>query len=190
MPSSSELKKGVRIEVDGEPHVVVESTSQTPSARGSATLIKVKLRNLKTKQLVSKTFKAGERLNDPDFEIRPCQYLYDEGGETFWFMDSENYEQYALAGDDIRDQLGYIRPNDSVRAVFFQGECIGIEVPNTVVLEVVECEPAVRGDTVNKVTKTATLETGLEVQVPMFINQGDRLVIDTREARYVRRAQE
>jgi elongation factor P len=188
MATTSDLKKGMRIELDGDPYVVVEYSTQSPSARGAATLIKAKLRNLRTKQLLSRTFKAGERVKEPDFEIRACQYLYDEGGETFYFMDDENYEQYPVPRESIEYELGFIRPNDPARAVIFDGEVIGIEVANTVVLEVAECEPAVKGDTVSSVTKTARLETGLEVQVPLFVAPGDKLVIDTRDARYVRRA--
>lgn len=102
-------------------------------------------------------------------------------------MDDENYEQYPVSRDTIETELGYIRPNDPVRALFFEDQVLGIEVPNTVVLEVSECEPAVKGDTVSSVTKAATLETGLEVQVPLFVAPGDKLIIDTRDARYVRR---
>ncbi|MCB9556370.1 MAG: elongation factor P [Deltaproteobacteria bacterium] len=188
MATTSDIKKGMRLELDGEPFVVVDYNTQSPSARGAATLIKTRLRNLRTKQLVSKTFKSGERLKEPDFEIRPCQYLYDEGGETFYFMDSENYEQHPVKRAEIEEQLGYILPNDSVRAVFFEGRVIGIEVPNTVELKVAETEPAIKGDTVTNVTKAAKLETGLEVQVPLFVAEGDVLVIDTRECRYIRRA--
>jgi elongation factor P len=188
MPSTSDLKKGTRIELDGTPYAVVDIAVQSPSARGAATLVKTKLRNLRNKQLISKTFKSGERLKDPDFEIRPCQYIYEEGGETYYFMDSENYEQFPLKKDDIAYELGFVLPNDQVRAVFFDGECIGIEVPNTVELTVAECDPGVKGDTVTNVTKNAKLETGLEIQVPLFINPGDKLVVDTREARYIRRA--
>ncbi|PID39899.1 MAG: elongation factor P [Proteobacteria bacterium] len=188
MPSTSDLKRGVRIELDGDPYVVTDISVQSPSARGAATLIKTKLRNLRSKQLVSKTFKSGERLKDPNFEVRPCQYIYAESNDTFYFMDSENYEQFPLKRDDIETELGYIRENDEVRAVFFDGACIGVEVPNTVELEVKECDPGVKGDTVTNVTKSATLETGLEIQVPLFVNPGDKLVVDTREARYVRRA--
>lgn len=189
MPSTSDFKKGMRISLDGDPYAIVSIQTQTPSARGAATLVKTKLRNLRTKQLLSKTFKAGERFEEPDFEIRSCQYLYDEGGETYYFMDDENYEQYGVARADIEYELGFILPNDKVRTVFFEGQIIGLEVPNTVELEVTETEPAVKGDTVNAVTKAATLETDLVVQVPMFVTQGDRLVIDTRDARYIRRAQ-
>lgn len=188
MPTTSDFKKGMRIELDGDPYVIVDYSTQTPSARGAATLVKAKVRNLRTKQLISKTFKAGERFKEPNFEIRPCQYLYEEGGETYYFMDDENYEQYPVSRDTIETELGYIRPNDPVRALFFEDQILGIEVPNTVVLEVTECEPAVKGDTVSSVTKAATLETGLEVQVPLFVAPGDKLIIDTRDARYVRRA--
>lgn len=188
MPSTSDFKKGMRIALEGDPYVIVETQTQTPTARGAATLVKTKLRNLRTQQLLSRTFKAGEKFDDPDFEIRACQYLYDESGETYYFMDDESYEQYAVARDIITYELGFILPNDKVRVVFFEGRVIGVEVPNTVELAVVETEPAVKGDTVSAVTKAATLETGLEVQVPMFVSQSDRLVIDTRDARYVRRA--
>ncbi len=188
MPFASEFKKGMRIEMDGEPYVVVNVTTQTPSARGAATLVKARLRNLKTKQLLSKSFKTSERFNDPDFEIRKAQYLYEEGDDMYVFMDEETYEQHTVPKESIEYELGFIMAGDTVRAVIFEGEIIGLEVPNTVELTVVETEPAVKGDTVNAVTKAATLETGLEVQVPMFVNEGDRLVIDTRECRYIKRA--
>jgi elongation factor P len=187
MPSTSDFKKGFRIELEGEPFVLVSMSTQTPSARGAATLVKTRLRNLRTKQLINKTFKSGERFKEPDFEVKDCQYLYDEGGEMFFFMDNENYEQHGVSFEDIEIELGFILPNDDVRAIFFDGKLIGIELPNTVELQVKECEPAVKGDTVNAVTKTATLVTGLEVQVPMFVNQEDRLLIDTRESRYIKR---
>ena len=188
MAATVELKRGNRIELDGEPYIVVDLNTQSPSARASATLIKTKLRNLKTKQLVSRTFKSGERFNVPDFEIRPCQYLYDENGETYYFMDDESYEQHPVQRAMIEYELGFLLPNSQVRAVLFEGQCIGIELPSTVELAVKECEPGLRGDTATHTTKAATLETGLEVQVPLFVEEGDRLVIDTREARYVRRA--
>lgn len=188
MATTSDLKRGLRIELDGEPYSVVDIAVQSPSARGAATLIKTKLRNLRSGQLVPKTFKSGERLKEPNFEVRPSQYIYEEGGETYYFMDAENFEQFPLKKDDIEYELGFVRPNDTVRAVFFDGACIGIEVPNTVELEVVECDPGVKGDTVTNVTKAAKLETGIEVQVPLFVNVGDKLVVDTRESRYIRRA--
>ena len=188
MPTTSDLKRGMLIEMDGDPFAVESVSIQTPSARGAATLIRAKLRNLRSKQLLSKTFKAGERVKEPDYEIRPCQYLYDEGGETFYFMDDVSYEQCGMSKDAIAYELDFLRPNDPCRLVFFDGVPLGVQLPNTVVLDVVETEPAHKGDTVNNVTKTATLDTGLEVQVPLFVSQDDKLIIDTRDGRYVRRS--
>jgi elongation factor P len=188
MATTNDLKRGMRIELDGDPWTVLETTTQTPSARGSATLVKLKVRNIRTRQVLDKSFKAGEVVKIPDFELRPSQYLYDDGTGLHYFMDDESYEQFPLSAEEIETELGFLRPNDPVRALFFDGKCIGIEVPNTVVLEVAECDPGIRGDTVNNVTKPAKLETGLEVQVPLFVETGDKLVVDTRDARYVRRA--
>jgi len=178
----------MRIEIDGDPWTVTELHSQSPSARGGATLIKSKLRNIRTGQLVQKTFKTGDRIIEPHFEIRAVQYLYNENETLYYFMDLQTFEQFPMAHDDIEYELGFMRMEDEVRALMHDGKCIGIEVPNTVELEITECEPSVRGDTVNAVTKTAKLETGIDIQVPMFIEQGQKVVVDTREARYLRRA--
>lgn len=188
MISTNDFKRGLRVEIDGEPYVIVDYTTQSPSARSANTLVKAKVRNLKTGQLVDKTFKSGDRLKQPDFEVKDVQYLYDEDGEMFYFMEQESYEQFPLSKRTIETELQYIRPNDEIRALFFNGECIGIEVQPTVVLQVTETEPGTRGDTVSNVTKPAKLETGLEVQVPLFVNEGEKVVVDTRDARYVRRA--
>lgn len=188
MATTSDFKRGMRIEIDGVPYSILEIATQSPTARGGATLVKTKLRNIRTRQQLQKTFKAGERVKEPDFEIRACQYLYDEGGDTYYFMDDETYEQFALKHDDIEHQLGFIRPNDPVRALIFDGNCIGLEVPMTVTLAVEDCDPGIKGDTVTNTTKNAKMETGLEIQVPLFIERGDKLVIDTRETRYIRRA--
>ena len=188
MASTSDLKRGFHLQLDdGDPYQVVSLTTQSPTARGGGTLIKTKLRNIRTKQLVQKTFKSGERIDEPDFEIRSCQYLYGDG-DFAYFMDDETYEQHAIPPDDVAEELGFVRENDPCRVLLHDGKPIGLEVPNTVELKVAQTEPAVRGDTVNNVTKAATLETGLEVQVPMFVEEGEVLVIDTRESRYVRRA--
>ena len=188
MPTTSDFKRGMLIEMDGDPYAVETVSVQTPSARGAATLVRAKLRNLRSKQLISKTFKAGERVKEPDYEIRPCQYLYEEGGETFYFMDDVTYDQSGMSKEAIEYELGFLRPNDPCRLIFFDGTPIGIQLPNTVVLGVAETEPALKGDTVTNVTKTATMETGLEVQVPLFVSRDDELIIDTRDARYIRRS--
>lgn len=187
MATTSDLKKGMRIELDGDPCTVTSLKTQTPSARGAATLVKVKLKNLRTGQQIDKTFKSGERVKEADFEVRPSQYLYAEDDDTFYFMDQETYDQFPLAKEDIEYELGFIRPNDEVKALIFQGTCIGIELPHTVLLKVERCDPGVKGDSVNNVTKPATLDTGLEIAVPLFVNEGDTLIVDTRDSRYVRR---
>jgi elongation factor P len=188
MATTNDFKRGLRIEIDGDPWRVLEIATKTPSARGAQTLVKVKVRNIRTKQVLEKTFKAGETIKLPDFEIKPCQYLYDDGDGSYFFMDENSYEQFPLEHSVIAYELGFIRPSDSIRAMFFDGECIGIEIENNVTLEVTQTDPGVKGDTVNNVTKRALLETGLEIQVPLFVNEGDKLLIDTRESRYIKRA--
>ncbi|MCA9562304.1 MAG: elongation factor P [Myxococcales bacterium] len=188
MPNTNELKRGMRVQIDGDPYTVADVRSQSPSARGASTLIKTRMRNIRTGQLVDKTFKSGEHIPEADFEIRPSQYLYDDGDGMHYFMDDESYAQFPLGHADIEYELGFLRPNDAVRALFFEGECIGIELPHTVTLLVERCDPGVKGDTVNNVTKAATLETGLELQIPLFVNQGEAIVVDTRESRYIKRA--
>ena len=187
MPNTGDLKRGLRVQIDGDPFTVLDVKSQSPSARGAATLVKTKMRNIRTGQQVDKTFKSGDQIHLADFEMRPSTYLYDDG-DLYYFMDQESYEQFPLRKEDIEYELGFIRANDEVRALVFEGNCIGIELPQTVVLEVSQCDPGVKGDTVNNVTKPARLETGLEIAVPLFVNEGDKLLVDTRDSRYIKRA--
>jgi elongation factor P len=186
--TTSDLKRGLRITLEGNPFAVMNIHTQTPSARGASTLVKTRLRNLRTGQLVDKTFKSGDRITPADFEVRPSQYLYHDGDDTFCFMDQVNYEQFELTKDEISHELNFILPNDEIKALIFEGICIGVEIPQTVALQVTQCDPGIKGDTVNSVTKPATLETGLEVAVPLFVNEGDRVIIDTRDSHYVKRA--
>lgn len=188
MPTSIDLKKGSLLLLDGDPFTVLETTVQTPSARGGATLVKLKAKNIRTKQILQKTFKAEDRVEVPNFEIVPCQYLYNENKEIFIFMNKETFEQFTMSGDEIAYELQFILENDDVQVLLHDGNPIGLQIPNSVTLRVVECEPAVKGDTVTAATKRAKLETGLEVQVPLFIEQDTMLVIDTRDARYIKRA--
>lgn len=188
MYSTADFKKGLRIELEGEPYSIVETSMHSAAGRGGNTLVKTRLRNIKTGQLVERQFKSGDRVKIPDFEIRDAQYLYEEGGETYYFMDLATYEQFPLKHDDIEYELGFVRPNDNVRALVFNGNCIGIELPGTVELAVAVTDPGFKGDTVTGATKTATMETGLVLQVPLFIEVGQVLVVDTRESRYIRRA--
>jgi len=186
MISTSDFKRGARFLLEGAPYVVEDSQTQSPSARGTATLVKVKARNVLTGQLVQKTFKAGERFDEPDLETRPAQFLYKEG-DHFVFLDQTSYDQHELTEEEVGDNAGYLMENMDCRVVLFEGRPVSIEVANVVEMLIVDTEPAVRGDTVNAVTKAATLETGLVVQVPMFVEQGTRIRVDTRDARYIER---
>ena len=157
MPYTNDLKKGTFFTLNDEPYTTIDVSVQTPSARGGATLIKVKAKNLKTAQLIQKTFKAGEKLEDPNLETITCQYLYNENDEYYYFMDTTTYAQHVLNKNDISDKLHYIKENDEVNILLYNANPIGIDIPNTVILEVVDCEPAVKGDTVSSITKSATL---------------------------------
>ena len=187
MLSTSDFKRGTRVLFDGEPFTLLDVSSRTPSARGANTLIKVRARSVLTGQMVAKTFKAGERFEEPDLETRVSQFLYREG-EVFFFMDLESYEQHEMRAEDLGDTAGYLLENAEVKVLLFESRPVAVTVPNTVDLVVVETEPAVRGDTVNSVSKDATLETGLVVQVPMFIAQDEKIRVDTRDGHYVERA--
>ena len=186
MISTSNFKRGVRIELDGDPFTIIDLHSQSPSARGANTLVKTKLRNLRTGQLIDRTFKSGEKVDEPDFDIRSAQYLYTDG-ESYHFMDDETYEQFFRTVEDLGEQAAYLTENLSIRALIFNDKVIGIELPNTVALTVTLCDPGIKGDTVSSVTKPATCETGLVVQVPLFIEEGDVIQVDTREGRYLSR---
>lgn len=187
MISTSDFKKGTRFELDGEPWTVLDVSSQSPTARGSNTLIKTKVRNLITGSFAQKTFKAGEKFSEPDLELKVATYLYSDDDYSY-FMDSETYEQHQLTPDELGDARSYLTEELEVKVQLFNDRPIGVEVPSTLILKIVETEPAVRGDTVNAVTKAATLETGLIVQVPMFVESGENIRVDTREARYLERA--
>ena len=187
MISTADFKRGVRVLFDGEPYTVLDVASQTPSARGANTLVKVKARSVLTGQMIQKTFKAGERFEEPDLETRNSQYLYKEN-DLYVFMDLESYEQHEIPAEDVGETAGYLLENAKVKVLLFEERPVAVGVPNTVDLLVVETEPAVRGDTVNSVQKTAKLETGLEVQVPMFIEQDEKIRVDTRDGRYLERA--
>lgn len=166
--------------------MVLESTSQSPSARGGATLIKAKIKHILTGQFVAATFKAGEKFREPDIEMRSGEFLYRDGSD-FIFLDQVTYEQVGLATESLDDEPHYLTDNLGVRLIYYNQRPVGVELPHSVVLRIDQCDPGVRGDTVSAVTKEAIMETGLRVQVPMFVEQSDKLRIDTRDGRYLER---
>jgi elongation factor P len=185
MISVNDFKTGLTIEVDGGIWQVLEFQHVKPG-KGAA-FVRSKLRNLRTGGIQEKTFRGGEKVSKAHIENRRMQYLY-ASGDTHTFMDNETYEQIELPASQIEYELKYLLENMTVHIMTYQGETIGVELPNTVELVVAETEPGIKGDTASGGTKPATLETGLIVQVPFFVNQGDKLVVDTRNGAYVSRA--
>lgn len=185
MISTNDFRTGLTIELDGDVYTVVEFQHVKPG-KGAA-FVRTKLKNRRTGSVVERTFRAGEKVPKAHIDKREMQYLYNDG-DQYTFMDTENYEQVTLSKDQLDDAVKFLKDNMLLNILFYQGQPMGVELPNTVVLKVVDTEPGVRGDTATGATKSATLETGAVVQVPLFVNVGDELVIDTRTGEYVQRA--
>jgi elongation factor P len=183
--SVNDFKTGLTIEVENDIFTVVDFQHVKPG-KGAA-FVRSKLKNLRNGNIVERTFRAGENVGRAHVENRPMQYLYASGDEHT-FMDMETFDQIALDKSQIEWELNFLKENMQVNIASYQGEIIGITMPNSVELKVTETEPGIKGNTATGATKNATLETGLTVQVPLFINEGDVLLIDTREGKYVSRA--
>jgi len=181
----NDLRKGVTFEFDSKLYKVLDYHHHKPG-RGNAT-IKIKAVDLRSGTTLEKTFQSGERVQDVRLDFHNVQYLYNDG-ELYFFMDQETYEQPAIPSSVLGDSALYLTENMELKLTFFQGEPIDVELPLTVDMNVVEGEPAVRGDTATGVTKRVKTETGLEVQVPGFVEVGDRIRINTTEGRYLTRA--
>jgi elongation factor P len=185
---AKDFKRRMVVEIDGAPHMIEQIQVQTPSARGAATLYKVKARNLKTKARVEKTYRGTDGLSESSFERRPVQFLYRDP-EAFHFMDAADYNQFALAVDELRDQAPYMTENmEGIEALVVNDEVIAIEIPDTVALEIVETAPGVRGNSATGRTKPATLATGHVIQVPEHLDPGVVVRVDTRSGEYLGRA--
>lgn len=185
MISVNDFRTGLTIEVDGGLWRVMDFQHVKPG-KGAA-FVRSKLRNLRTGAVQEKTFRAGEKVAKAQIDNRKMQYLY-ANGDQHVFMDTESYEQVELAASAIEYELKFLKENMEVHIMMFNSETLGVELPNTVVLEVKETEPGIKGDTASGGTKPAILETGLSVQVPFFINEGDKLIINTTDSSYVSRA--
>ncbi|HHX22498.1 MAG: elongation factor P [Tepidanaerobacteraceae bacterium] len=184
MISTNDLKTGVTVEIDGEVYTVVDFQHVKPG-KGAA-FVRTKIKNIKTGQVLDKTFRAGEKLNRAIIDRKTMQYLYSDG-EIFYFMDTQTYEQIPINKNLIEESIKYLKENMEVMVMFYEGISIGIELPTFVELEVTQTEPGFKGDTATGGSKPATLETGVVVQVPLFINTGDILRVDTRTGEYLSR---
>src|SRR4030042_2438687 len=184
MYATSDFKKGLKIELDGAPYVIVDFQHVKPGKGGA--FVRTKLKNLLSGKVLDQTFRSGERVKRPDLMEREMQYLYREG-DRFCMMDNETYEQFMLTAEQVGDALLYLTENLDVKVLFFNQQPVALEVPTFVELEVTQTEPGVRGDTATGGTKPATLESGVTIQVPLFINEGDRVKVDTRTGSYIER---
>ena len=185
MASTNDLKNGLVLNLEGDLWAVVEFQHVKPGKGGA--FVRTKLKNLETGSVVEDTFRAGEKFPRVHTEVKNVQFLYDDGGDAH-FMDEETYDQFTLPRADIATELAYMLPSSTVQILQVNGKPSGIQLPASVELAVAETEPGVRGDTVSNVTKPATLETGAVVQVPLFVEIGERIKVDPRESRYISRA--
>lgn len=185
MISVNDFKTGLTIEVDGAIWRVVDFQHVKPG-KGAA-FVRSKLKNLRTGGVQEKTFRAGEKVAKAQIDNRKMQYLYESGGNHV-FMDLETYEQIEIPEEQIQDELKYMLENMELNIIMFGSEILGVDLPNTVTLEVTSTDPNIKGDTSSGGSKPATMETGVVVNVPFFVNQGDRLIINTADGSYVSRA--
>lgn len=185
MISSNDLKPGQTITVDGEIYIVLD-TLQNKTAR-SAMVVKAKVRNLRTGSNVELSWGGGEKVEPAMIDKREMQYLYDTE-DAMVFMDNETYEQVEIPMVRLEWERKFVKPNDNVNIKSYEGEIIGVSLPDKATLQVVECEPAVKGDTTSSAQKNAKLETGLELKVPLFINEGEMIVVSTADGKYSGRA--
>ena len=183
--STNQFRNGMHVELDGSVWRIVEFQHVKPGKGGA--FVRTKVKSIDSGSVVDRTFRAGEKFPRVFTEVKNMQYLYESGDEIV-FMDQETYEQTALPRESVVDAIEFMEPSSSVQMLTVDGQPAGVQLPASVELTVSETEPGVRGDTVSNVTKPATLETGAVVNVPLFVNVGDRLKVDPREGRYISRA--
>ena len=182
--STNNFRNGAKIELDGDPYSIIEFQHVKPGKGGA--FVRTKLKNLKTGRVLEKTFRAGEKVDAAPVEEKSMQYLYPEG-DKFCFMDNETYEQTFLNAEQLEGSRDFLQENTNVQIVFHRGQPIGIDLPIFVELEISDTDPGMKGDTASGGSKPATLNTGAVVQVPLFINIGDKIRLDTRTGAYIER---
>ncbi len=185
MISAGDFRKGNTFELNGEPYVVLDFQHVKPG-KGAA-FVRTKYKNLKTGATREEAFNPSDKFPKAHIETKEMQYLYNDG-EFYYFMDNETYEQIPLTFDQVEDAIKFLKENDSATIKFYQGKAFQVDPPNFVILVVTETEPGIKGDTASNVTKSATVETGAVIQVPLFVNEGDSVRVDTRTGEYMSRA--
>jgi elongation factor P len=184
MYNTAEFKKGLKIELDGSPFTIVDFQHVKPGKGGA--FVRTKLKNLLNGRVLDQTFRSGERVKKPDLVEKEMQYLYKDG-DSYCLMDNETYEQIMLTAEQVGDAVLFLTENMNLKVLIFNQQPVAVDLPNFVELTVAQAEPGVRGDTASGGTKPATLESGAVIQVPLFINEGDRVKVDTRTASYIER---
>lgn len=182
---ASDFRKGITFEMNGEPHVVLDFQHVKPG-KGAA-FVRTKYRNILTGATREEAFNPNDKFPKAHIETKQMQYLYNDG-ELYYFMDTDTYDQVPLTAELVQEAVKYIRENDMATVKFYKDNAFDVEPPNFVDLEVIETEPGVKGDTATNVTKAATVETGAVIQVPIFINEGEKIQIDTRSGEYLGRS--
>ena len=189
MIKACDLSKNSVVELNGDPHVVEQLRVQSPSARGASTLYKIRFRNVRTRAKLDQTYKGDDPVKETDFDTRLVSFSFREG-DRFTFMDLEDYSQFELMADEIEDAVPYLVDGmEGIKALTQNGKVLCIQLPDAVELRIAECAPSMRGASVTARTKAATLETGLVLQVPEYMEQGERIRVDTRTGGFVQRVQ-
>jgi len=184
MYDTSDFRKGLKIEYNGEPYEIIDFQHVKPG-KGNA-FTRTRIKNLITGNVLDLTLKSGEKVGKPDLEEKEMQFMY-ANGDSYFFMDQQSYEQIEINQDTLGDSRLYLLENTVVYILFYKGKVIGIELPTFMDIQVVKTDPGFKGDTVSNTTKPAELATGAKVQVPLFINEGDIIRVDTRTGEYIER---
>ena len=185
MINASDFRKGITFEINGEPHLVLDFQPVKPG-KGAA-FVRTKYKNILTGATREEAFNPSDKFPKAHIDTKVMQYLYNDG-ELYYFMDKETYEQIPLSYDQVEEAMKFLRENDEATIKFYKGEAFLVEAPNFVDLKVIETEPGVKGNTATNVTKAATVETGAVIQVPIFIEEGEVIKIDTRTGEYLSRS--
>jgi len=184
MISTKDFRNGLKVEIDGKPFEIIDFQHFKPGKGGA--MVRTKLRQMLTGQVLDKTFRSGEKVKKPDMAVVGMQFIYKDGPD-FVFMDLESYEQMTVPSDNVGKAGGFIKEGDTVKVLLYNSELIGVDLPANVNLTVAQTDPGVQGDRVSNATKPATMETGIQVNVPLFINEGDLIKVDTRSGEYLGR---
>ena len=181
--STAEFKKGLKIQLDGEPYSIVDFQHVKPGKGGAS--VRTKLKHMKLGRVIDNTFRAGEKVELVDFDEKRMQYLYRD--DRYHFMDLDTYDQISLAPEEVGEAREFLKENTEVEILFIDGNPVSVELPNFIELQIVKTDPGIRGDTATGGSKPATLETGAVIQVPLFLNEGDVVKVDTRSGEYLGR---